>query len=277
MNDFVDSCAAFLRAEMKKRGFTRAVLGLSGGVDSAVVAALGVAALGAENLKVLLMPSSSSSHQHFDDALELAYHLSLNTQIIRLDTFQAHFASYMGMDTAPYRALDDGQRLRMGNFCSRLRMTLLYDIASAENALVLGTSNKSELLLGYGTIFGDLACAINPIGSLYKTQIFALAATLKLPQKFIDKKPSADLYANQSDEGDLGYSYKEIDTFLACFVNLGGLQAVDKDSRAALQDRLEAQGFRREMIFSLCKRIWANAFKRTMPTIFQYDSHPTPC
>lgn len=267
MKDFVDSCVFFLREEFKQRGFKKGVLGLSGGIDSAVVAALGALALGSENLKVLLMPSKSSSSIHFDDALNLAQNLHLTPQVIHLEGFQSHFAAQTGLEGS----LDDRQKLRMGNFCARLRMALLYDYASAENALVLGTSNKSELMLGYGTIFGDLACAINPIGSLYKTQIFTLAKTLNLPQNLIDKKPSADLFANQSDEDDLGYSYEDIDAFLVCFENLGGLKARQKDERDCIQRALESRGFTHQMTNSLCKRIWANAFKRTMPSVFAFS------
>lgn len=268
MNDFVDSCVFFLQEEFRQRGFKKGVLGLSGGIDSAVVAALSVLALGSENLKVLLMPSMSSSSTHFDDALHLAKILNLATQVIRLESFQNHFATQVGLRGS----IDNEQKLRMGNFCARLRMALLYDYASAENALVLGTSNKSELMLGYGTIFGDLACAINPIGSLYKTQIFAIAKSLNLPQNLIDKKPSADLFANQSDEDDLGYSYEEIDAFLVDFENLGGLKARQKDAQDSIQNALESRGFECQMVKSLCKRIWANAFKRTMPSIFTFNN-----
>lgn len=273
MNDFVDSCVFFLQKEFSQRGFKKGVLGLSGGIDSAVVAALGTLALGNENLKVLLMPSLSSSSIHFDDALYLAKILNLTPQVIKLENFQSHFASHLGFENNLLKNdLDDKQKLRMGNFCSRLRMALLYDYASAENALVLGTSNKSELMLGYGTIFGDLACAINPIGSLYKTQIFALAKHLNLPQNLINKKPSADLFANQSDESDLGYSYEEIDSFLMCFENLGGLQARQKDEQDCIQNALESRGFESQMVKSLCTRIWANAFKCTMPSVFAFSN-----
>lgn len=264
----MDSCVFFLQEEFRQRGFKKGVLGLSGGIDSAVVAALSVLALGSENLKVLLMPSMSSSSTHFDDALHLAKILNLATQVIRLESFQNHFATQVGLRGS----IDNEQKLRMGNFCARLRMALLYDYASAENALVLGTSNKSELMLGYGTIFGDLACAINPIGSLYKTQIFAIAKSLNLPQNLIDKKPSADLFANQSDEDDLGYSYEEIDAFLVDFENLGGLKARQKDAQDSIQNALESRGFECQMVKSLCKRIWANAFKRTMPSIFTFNN-----
>lgn len=276
MNNFVDSCVFFLQEEFKQRGFKKGVLGLSGGIDSAVVAALGVLALGSENLKVLLMPSLSSSSTHFDDALSLAEILNLTPQVIKLESFQNHFATQMGFENNSFEnSLDDKQKLRMGNFCARLRMALLYDYASVENALVLGTSNKSELMLGYGTIFGDLAYAINPIGSLYKTQIFTLAKYLNLPQNLISKKPSADLFAHQSDEDDLGYSYERIDSFLMCFENLGGLQARQKDRQDCIQNALESQGFECQMVKSLCKRIWANDFKRATPSVFAFHTPPT--
>ncbi|TLD96344.1 NAD+ synthase [Helicobacter jaachi] len=268
MDTFITQCSAFIRDELASRGFSRVVLGLSGGVDSAVVATLASKALGSQYVRVLLMPSLSSNPTHFDDALNLAQSLNLDSSIIQLGSFQEAFALQEGMDLsgAFMNGLDKAQKLRMGNFCARLRMALLYDCASAENALVLGTSNKSELLLGYGTIFGDLACAINPIGGLYKSEIFALARALFVPQNIINKKPSADLFAYQSDEADLGYSYERIDAFLRAFVAAHGLDSMhlSADTKNALLE----QGFDWQMIQSLSARVYKNAFKRAMPTIF---------
>lgn len=275
MEQFVRNCRHFICDEFAKRGFKKAVLGLSGGLDSALVATLGVLALGKENVRALLMPSLSSHHSHFDDALMLTEHLDIEYRICQLAPFQESFAKQEGMDLSGFmNALDNAQKQRMGNFCARMRMILLYDCASADNALVLGTSNKSEILLGYGTIFGDLACAINPIGNLYKTQVFALSRMLNVPQSIICKKPSADLFIHQSDEADLGYSYERIDSFLRVFVEYGGLSTDvlgDKKAQKHIKQKLIQSGFEQEIVESLSARVWRNAFKRVMPLIFQGD------
>lgn len=267
MRDFVHQSVEFIRAQAKERGFQKCVVGLSGGVDSAVVVALATLALGSEYVSALLMPSLTSSQRHLDDAINLAYSLQIHTKIIHLSSFQEAFSRQEGFEM---HTLDHMQRMRMGNFCARIRMMFLYDYAFADGALVLGTSNKSELLLGYGTIFGDLACAINPIGGLYKTQIFALAFELGVPDSIIGKKPSADLFPGQSDEVDLGYSYEQIDRLLSCFERLGGVQARDKHAREGIKLALKENGFTVEMIDFLTDRIWRNGFKREMPLVFEY-------
>lgn len=264
MKDFVHKSVEFIGIQAENRGFQRLVVGLSGGVDSAVVVTLATLALGSERVSALLMPSLTSSQRHLEDALNLAYSLQIHTKIIQLSSFQKAFAQEEGLEI---HGLDAQQRMRMGNFCARMRMMFLYDYAFADNALVLGTSNKSELLLGYGTIFGDLACAINPIGGLYKTQIFALASELGVPDFIIGKKPSADFFPGQSDEGDLGYSYEQIDDFLRAFENLGGLQVQSKQGRESLKVELKNKGFENMMVDSLTHRIWRNAFKREMPLV----------
>lgn len=157
MDAFVQEGTRFIQKQFEKRGFKKAILGLSGGVDSAVVAFLAVIALGRDNVRALLMPSLSSHHTHFDDALSLTQFLDIDSKIIQLSPFQKSFAQEEGMELDRLMSkLDNLQKMRMGNFCARMRMAFLYDGASADNALVLGTSNKSEILLGYGTIFGDL-------------------------------------------------------------------------------------------------------------------------
>ncbi len=243
----------FLRQEMNKIGFSRAVLGLSGGVDSAVVAALLMRAIGPENVHALAMPYKSSNPDSRDHA-ELAankfgIHFVLRDISPMVDTFFADEP--------------DADEMRRGNKMARERMCLLYDYSAQHSALVIGTSNKTELLLGYGTIFGDLASALNPIGDLYKTHIWELAKYLEVPREIIDKPPSADLWLGQTDEQELGYTYKEIDPFLHYLVDL----------RYPDEILLEL-GYKSEMIADIKSRIQKNQFKRR-PTVIAKLSNRT--
>jgi NAD+ synthase len=151
--------------------------------------------------------------------------------------------------------------LRKGNFSARMRMATLFDISAEQNALVLGTSNKSELMLGYGTLFGDLASAINPIGDMYKTEVFEFARYLGVNDAIIDKPPSADLWEGQSDEADLGYTYAQLDAVLKRYVE-------DRYSR----DELIQEGFDEQMVDMIISRIYRNQFKRRMPVIAKLTS-----
>lgn len=271
LSDFVNQSVTFIETQVRSRGFDRVVLGLSGGIDSAVVACLASKALGHSSVSAFLMPSKRSQKHHLDDAIQLVDILKLDSHIISLAPFQqcfeTHIDSMNPVESVQIGKSDERRKLRMGNFCARMRMALLYDFASTSNALVLGTSNKSELLLGYGTIFGDLACAINPIGGIYKTQIFEVARILNIPQHIIDKKPSADLFENQSDENDLGYTYQEIDPLLQAIENLGEHLEI-----TSLNDQLVRSGFNQTMVESITKRVKVNAFKRSMPLVFQFQA-----
>lgn len=241
----------FLRNEVAQRGFERVVFGLSGGLDSAVVAYLCHEAFG-ENSKAVLMPTSKSSKQHYEDALKIVEKLKLNYEIINLEKFENIFSSYSGINT-----------LRFGNLCARTRMMILYDIASRDNALVIGTSNKSERILGYGTIYGDLACAINPIGEIYKSDLYAFAEFLGVPNEIIQKKPSADLYEGQNDEKELGYTYEKIDGFLKKILNN------NKDIDNSLLDSAIIDGeYSKEFVQSILERIQKNRFKLGVPKVF---------
>ncbi len=204
-SQIVEKIVEFLQSEVRKRGFQSVVFGLSGGVDSAVVAILCKKAFGA-NCHGLLMPSLQSSQSSIKDAIELCEAFDISHSILPLEKPQKGF-----LDTL--ETLQNSPA-RIGNLCARIRMIYLYDYAFANNALVIGTSNKSEILLGYGTIFGDLACAINPIGNLYKTEIFEIAKALKVPQSIQTKAPSADLYEGQSDEAELGFPYVILDSIM---------------------------------------------------------------
>jgi NAD+ synthase len=144
----------------------------------------------------------------------------------------------------------------MGNVMARARMLINYDRSAAWNALVVGTSNKTELLLGYGTIFGDLASAINPLGDLYKTQARQLARSLGVPQPILDKPPSADLFPGQTDEGDFGFSYERVDRLLYLII----------DERYSRREAVAA-GFTETFADTVMRMVQRSHFKRTMPVI----------
>ena len=194
----------FLRENFKKAGFSKAVLGLSGGIDSALVAYLLRDALGKENVLAIMMPYKSSNPDSLNHAKLVVEDLKINAKTIEItDMIDAYFKNEK-----------DASSLRMGNKMARERMSILFDYSSKENALVVGTSNKTEIYLGYSTQFGDSACALNPIGDLYKTNIWDLSRYLKIPNELIEKKPSADLWEGQTDEQEMGLTYKEADQVL---------------------------------------------------------------
>jgi NAD+ synthase len=194
----------FIREEFKKLGFQRAIIGLSGGIDSSVAAFLAARALSPANVVALIMPYGHSFSQDVKDAQEIAHQLGLASQIIDITPMiDAYFQKY-----------PTENKILKGNKMARERMSILYDFSARHQALILGTSNKTELLLGYGTIHGDMASAINPLGDLYKTQIRLLARHLGVPEKIITKTPTAGLWPGQTDEGELGLSYEEIDQIL---------------------------------------------------------------
>ncbi len=239
----------FLREETYKSGLKGGVIGLSGGIDSAVVAVLAKYAF-EDKLLCVMMPSQYSSQSSIDDALELSKSFDLKTESVNIAPL-----------LKAYSANENSTALRVGNFSSRMRMSILFDISARESSLVLGTSNKSELLLGYGTLFGDLASAINPIGDLYKSEIFDFASYLGVPDSIIKKPPSADLWEGQSDEADLGYSYAQIDAVLRDYVE-NRLSSVD----------LVKKGYEKKLVDMLVKRIYQNQFKRKPPIIAKLTS-----
>ncbi|OKY02930.1 NAD+ synthase [Campylobacter jejuni] len=233
----------FIQEKVKNSQSQGVVLGLSGGIDSALVATLCKIAL-KENVFALLMPTQISNKTNLEDALRLCADLNLEYKIIEIQSILDAFIKQSENTTL----------VSLGNFAARIRMSLLYDYSALKNSLVIGTSNKSELLLGYGTIYGDLACAFNPIGSLYKSEIYALAKYLNLHENFIKKAPSADLWENQSDEGDLGFSYAKIDE---------GLKALETNDEKLLRT-LDPS-----LIAMLKNRMQKNAFKGKMPEILE--------
>jgi NAD+ synthase len=236
----------FIREETEKVGYKRLVVGLSGGVDSALSAVLASEAVGKENLLCAILPFKSSSKDSVGDAKLLAEKFGLKTETVDI--------------TPSADALIDRDRrmanVRTGNILARIRMIILYDISARDNALVLGTSNKTELLLGYGTLYGDMAHAINPIGDLYKTQVWQLAEYVGVPEKILKKKPSADLWTGQTDEGELGYKYQDIDKVLYLLV--------DQKMKA---DEVIELGHPAKMVKDLTLKIVHSQFKRRPPII----------
>ncbi len=243
----------FIRDEVKNAGFSKAVIGLSGGIDSAVSAYLAVEALGAKNVTTVMMPYKTSSPESKADAEVVAKALGVRNELIEI--------------TAMVDPLFESQKitdnLRKGNIMARQRMIVLYDVSQKEKALVIGTSNKTESMLGYGTLFGDMACAINPLGDLYKTHIWDLAEELGVSEKIIKKKPTADLWQGQTDEGELGFSYRDADKLLYFMV----------DERRT-DEELEMRGFAKPFIATVRRKIQINQFKRRPPLIAKV-SHRT--
>ncbi len=245
-----DYLTRFLDNEVRKTGLQKVVLGLSGGIDSAVVAVLAQRAFG-DDLLCVKMPSHYSSQNSLDDADALCKDFNLRSVT----------KSIAPMLQAYEKENVDMNNLRRGNLSARLRMVTLFDMSAKEGALVLGTSNKSELMLGYGTLYGDLASALNPIGDLYKSEIFEFARYLGVTKSIITKAPSADLWDGQSDEDDLGYSYEKLDEALRLYV----------EERLSI-DAIIERGVNKEMLEMIIKKIYVNQFKRKMPVIAKLTS-----
>ena len=237
---------SFLREELASAGFSRALLGLSGGIDSAVAAALSARAVGPENTLAVLLPYRTSDPRSEAHGRLVAEGLGLPTRRVDISAMADGYLDQEG--------IDDG--LRRGNVMARCRMIALYDLSVEWRGLVIGTSNKTEMLLGYSTQFGDSAHAINPLGDLYKHQVIQLARHLGLPREVIDKPPSADLVAGQTDEDDLGFSYAEADRVL--------YRMVDRRYREA---ELVEEGFDAKLIREIARRVVANQYKRVPPPI----------
>lgn len=206
-NDIEQQLLKFLRDEVEKTGLKRVTVGLSGGLDSAIVAILCKQAFG-DHMSCVLMPSQFSSKSSIDDAKKLCEKFDISYEIVDISPMINAYIDNMNDD-----------KLRIGNYSARVRMSVLYDISSRDSSIIVGTSNKSELLLGYGTIFGDIACAINPIGQMYKSDEYAFGQYLGVIDEILTKKPSADLWEGQTDEDELGYTYKQMDDVLKLMVD----------------------------------------------------------
>jgi NAD+ synthase len=236
----------FIVDETKRTGRRRVVVGLSGGLDSAVAASLAARALGPSGVVAVLMPYRLSSPASLGDAAALAKRLKIRREIVEISPMvDPYFERYPDMDP-----------VRKGNRMARERMNVLYDRSSAHDALVLGTSNKTELLLGYGTLFGDMASAINPLGDLYKTQVRQMASHLSVPAAIVGKAPSADLWQGQTDEAELGVPYAIADPILHLIY----------DERWEMEE-VVAAGFDRRDVARLRRMVERSQFKRRPPLI----------
>jgi len=236
----------FIRSEVTRVGYSRAVVGLSGGIDSAVCCALAVGALGEENVLAVRMPYKASSPDSLTHAELLIKQFGVPSKTIEItDMVEPLFVCHPGITN-----------IRKGNIMARERMIVLYDQSEVFKGLVIGTSNKTEILLGYSTQWGDAASAINPIGDLYKTQVRQLSRALNIPAPIIDKAPSADLWEGQTDEGELGFTYEQADQLLYLLV----------DQRYSPRECVEA-GFDEEFVDLVIKRVRRNQFKRMQPPI----------
>jgi NAD+ synthase len=254
----------FIRGQLRQAGFERAVLGLSGGIDSAVVAYLVAEAIGAERLLAVLMPYRTSSPASRGDAETIVAALGCSSEVVEIT---AMVDGFFGRDGAPGAGGPDdlaASSLRRGNFMARMRMAVLYDRSVTWNGLVVGTGNKTEALIGYTTLFGDSACAFNPIGDLYKSQVRQLAVALGVPVQVITKAPSADLWPGQTDEAEAGFSYPLLDRLL--------YQRIDR--RRSVEECVDL-GFEPALVARLDRMVAGSEFKRQVPPIAKLGPRTT--
>jgi NAD+ synthase len=245
-----DLIVAFIRSQMVQTGFSRIVVGLSGGVDSATVAFLAVRAIGADNLLAMRMPYRTSSAASETDALLVVEALGCRTDRVEITPMVDPLLALVG------DAQDNATQVRRGNVMARQRMMVLYDKSVEFDGLVAGTSNKTEALLGYGTQYGDMAAALMPIGDLYKTQLRAIAEHLGVPAEIVAKPPSADLWPGQTDEGELGRSYEDLDRTLFALVD-----------RRWTVERCVSAGLDRDLVEWVAARVARMEYKRQTPPV----------
>jgi NAD+ synthase len=236
----------FIHSEITRAGFSRAVVGLSGGVDSALSCYLAAETLGAENVLAVRMPYKTSSADSLDHAQMVIDALGVQSLTLPITD----------MVEPLFTRIPDMSSVRRGNVMARARMIILYDQSEAFGGLVVGTGNKTEILLGYTTLYGDSACALNPNGDLYKTQVRQLSRALDIPPVIVEKPPSADLWIGQTDEGELGFTYAEVDQLLYLLV----------DKRYTPEDCIQA-GFKEGFVCEVVNRVRRSHYKRLMPPI----------
>jgi len=236
----------FLHSEISRAGYAHAVVGVSGGVDSAVSCYLAAEALGPENVLAVMMPYKTSSQESLEHARMVIDALGVNAILVPITE----------MVEPLFQRFPEADQIRRGNAMARVRMIILYDQSEAFKGLVVGTGNKTEILLGYTTLYGDSACALNPLGDLYKTQVRQLARAIGIPEVILHKPPTADLWKGQTDEGELGFTYAKVDQLLFLLV----------DQRYTPEECVEA-GFAREFVETVVERVRRNQFKRLLPPI----------
>jgi len=236
----------FINTEITRAGFSKAVVGLSGGIDSALSCVLAAEALGPENVLAVRMPYRTSSPESLEHAQMVIEQFKVQSETIEITE----------MADALISRDPEMSNMRKGNIMARARMIILYDQSEAFKGLVVGTGNKTEILLGYSTLWGDSASALNPIGDLYKAQVRQLARFLDVPSVIVDKAPSADLWLGQTDENELGFTYEDVDKLLYLLV----------DHRYSPEECVEA-GFDRGFVEKVVTRIRRNQFKRMLPPI----------
>jgi len=236
----------FIKDQTTHAGFTKAVVGVSGGVDSAVSAMLAAEALGKENVLGVMIPYRTSNPKSVEDAELVMQAAGIRSELVDISRMVDGYCEENKI----------ADPLRRGNVMARMRMIVLYDLSARERALVIGTSNKTEILVGYGTQHGDLASAINPLGDLYKSQIWQLAEAIGVPRPVIEKAPSADLWEGQTDESEMGVTYAKLDALLFEMV----------DERHS-DEELASMGFDSTLIKRVRGLIQKNQFKRRPPVI----------
>ncbi len=236
----------FIRDKTSQAGYSRAVVGLSGGVDSSLAGFLAAEALGADNILALRMPYRTSSAASLEHAQLVIDQLGVNNLTVPISD----------MVDPLFERFPDADHIRRGNAMARARMIVLYDQSQAFGGLVVGTGNKTEFLLGYTTLYGDAACAFNPLGDLYKTQVRQLARAMGVPEVIISKPPSADLWVDQTDEGELGFTYDEVDQLLYLLIN-----------QRYSPDECISAGYSEQFVKVVIKLIRKNSFKRMLPPI----------
>lgn len=251
----------FIRAQLQQAGFERLVLGLSGGIDSGLVAYLAAEAIGAERLMSVLMPYRTSSPASRADAEEVVRRLGCGSEVVDISPMVDGF---YGEPEAETGDLASASAVRRGNFMARMRMSVLYDRSVTFGGLVIGTGNKTESLIGYTTVFGDSACAFNPIGDLYKSQVRQLAAAMGVPDAILRKAPSADLWPGQTDESEAGFSYPVLDRLLFWRI----------DKRRSI-DEVVALGFDPALVERVDRMVAGAEFKRQVPPIAKLGPRTT--
>ncbi|MBI3343048.1 NAD+ synthase [Candidatus Gottesmanbacteria bacterium] len=245
----IENLVLFLRSSFRAAGFSRAVVAMSGGVDSGTSCALAVAALGKNNVYPLLLPYGKLSREGTDDARVVIKMLGIPEGNVACIDIQRFVDPLLLVDATM-------DRVRRGNAMARVRMILLFDQAKKRNALVVGTENKTEHLLGYFTRFGDEASDIEPLRNLYKSQVYELARQLNLPENILTKAPTAGLWEGQTDEGEFGFTYRQADTILSMIV----------DEKKPI-DEVVATGYERSVVEKIVKRMNDNAFKHHLPIL----------